>query len=606
MKVKISTANASKKTLHHLPSTHLTTQDVGQICPINILPTTPGDVFHIDLTQLSQSVPTAVKTFGAFYLRTFAFFVFYRVVFFKFEDFLSQSVDSSIDSAFPPFTLWHIYHAMFGMEGTVGTDVSFSSTTFAQLESRDTGTFGNGIDAHFIVENPDVPQEDFKFRLTSKGRFLFKILVGLGYEIPLYLKSNELSHINNFRYSLLPLLSFARFFYDWVYPSSYVNQQGFGYLFDNNFSTNDRDLLIKILDVFFVPMEQDFFNSLWLKPNNVSAGSTRSPEHTVTFDSSTTLKIGANNNSAYVRQKNSDYTSSPFESTSMTSESLRWLENLSDFVVRNQIGGQRFREWMKAHFGFVTAPQDSHRSTFLKSFNDSLNFSAVTATSDSGSTLLGDRAGVGNSQGHGKMKFEALEHGFLMFASMVVPSTGYYQGMKPWCGEISSPFDFYTPELDNVGMEAVPYRQIFSSYQRPEDSNALPVTRLNDAFGFAPRYTAMYKIGYDYLSGDFRLRSRNTNLDAFHTFRDVLWNRTSDNQLANDAQFKQADSQYDRIFAVNPIEEQQYDNPMYDKIETMYLFDVKKYSSQLSVGDSMPIFNKSGRDVTLDNQGQQL
>lgn len=105
-----------------------------------------------------------------------------------------------------------------------------------------------------------------------------------------------------------------------------------------------------------------------------------------------------------------------------------------------------------------------------------------------------------------------------------------------------------------------------------------------------------YKVGYSYLNGDFRLPSRNVAAGAYHTFRNVLYGRSN---LALDAQFMQADNQYDRVFAYNPLNQDE----SYDKIESLFLFDVTKYSNMLSIGDSMPIFNKSGRDVTIDNGG---
>lgn len=607
-KIQISTSNRVKKNRHYLPTTTVLTQDVAQIAPINILPTTPGDVFNIDLNMVSQSVPTAVKTFGAFHLRTFAFFVPHRVVFPRFEDYIARSADSSIDTRPFNFSWYNLMREVVGIS-LVG---SSSSPELTFISSKYVYQTTNSVcDFDFSSWASDDSEYTGRFNFTAKGRALMKILQGVGYEIPKKLlkqasTSEMLYAILNYEYDALPLLSFGRFFYDYVYPSSYVTQQGFGFLFDGVAQMSVTEWLPKLLDLFFVPMEQDFFTSLWLRPNSKALGSGAQDVGSQTFS----LDSNPNNNLYVSSSPSRSDVSVRQNSTSqsdftLSASSLRWLESISDFVIRNNIGGTRFHEWMKAHFGFVTAPEDSVRSVFLKASNDSLNFSGVVANTGTETQLLGDRAGIGNCQGSMKLKFEAKEHGFLIFASMVVPSTAYYQGTKPWCRKISSPFDFYTPELDSVDMAPVPYSAVFSSYDRAGvDELAIQPTRLNDAFGFAPRYAEKYKVGWSFLNGDFRLGSRNVGKDAYHTFRNVLYGRDAQHRLGLDAQFLQADNQYNRIYAVAP--EASDMEQLQDKIESIYLFNTVKYSSQLSIGDSMPIFDKSGRDVNIENGGTQI
>ena len=72
--------------------------------------------------------------------------------------------------------------------------------------------------------------------------------------------------------------------------------------------------------------------------------------------------------------------------------------------------------------------------------------------------------------------------------------------------------------------------------------------RPNGVFGYAPRYTFGYKIGHDYLTGDFRLDSRNVGMSSFHTFRllDTPENKTP---LVNSLSFRQIGNEYDRMFS---------------------------------------------------------
>lgn len=610
-KIKISTANGRKLNRHYIPSVVLTTSDVGSLQPVNIVECNPGDHVVVEYSQFTQTQPTAVRTFGSFNLKTYAFFVPIRTCWRHFEDWMVKTPDTSIDiSSSPSFTLDRLLSELVGLSvsssdgkwllhNTVYGDlVSYSPSETADWSLEDAD---NNVHVDFAIYR-SIPSgasgsEYVGFNFNSRGRLLMKILTGLGYEIPrrLHLRTDGTSvPILNQSFSFLPLLSFARIFYDWIYPSSYVQQQGFGSLFD--LDSWESVSFSRLLSLFFVPMEQDFFTSLWLRPNEkaLGSGSLDVGEHVFKDGVYNTgsLRGISSNESTLLEQVSSD------KSLVLSSDSLRWLESISDFVVRNNIGGTRFHEWMKSHFGWVSSEQDSNRSVFLRRFYSSLSFSPVTASTGTDSQLLGQTAGNGVSNGGGKLKFEAKEHGYLIFMHMVTPVVAYYQGIKPWCKAVGSRFDFYTPELDAVGMEPVSRSEVFNSYESFSDGFYIPQSSYNNAFGFAPRYADRYKRGNSFLNGDFRLGSRNSDMQAYHTFRDVTYNRKN---IALDAQFMQSDNQYNRVFAY-PLTGNTGDSAR-DHLETLFTFDIVRYSTASSIGDSMPIFNRSGRDVSLDNGG---
>lgn len=621
-KINLSTANGRKLNRHYIPSVTLTTSDVGSLQPVNIIECNAGDHIDISMSQFSQSQPTAVRTFGSFDLKTYAFFVPMKTFWHRFEDWLSRSADASLEaSEAPNIGLMQIYADLFGFTGFDNEQdlYDWGPTDYCKVESialssNWTYTFienayGHIYDALIIMNPYDSPSDTvlFGIKLNAKGRLLMKIFRGLGYEIPMradfagYVPSGgvanaKLHPFESVQWNAGPLLAFARVFYDYIYPSSYVQQQGFGFIFDKtSWDFYEEDLLAKLLKIFFVPMSQDFFNSLWLRMNSKTPGADRLLDPVpVGYGGNSSMFAFANELSTGLQNSSSS------DPLNITSYGLRWLESMSDYVIRNQIGGTRFHEWMKSHFGWVSSEQDDNRSVFLKSFSSSLNFSQVVAQSGTDSQLLGQTAAIGQSNGNGRLKFEAKQHGYIIFVHMVVPQSAYYQGVKPWCKRLGSQFDFYTPELDSVGMEPVPRSEVFMSYDRMQDIDIAPPKNLNAAFGFSPRYADRFKRGNSFLNGDFRLSSRNADLDAYHTFRNVLYNRKN---LALDAQFMEADNQYNRIFAY-PLTAS--DDVQRDHIESMFIFDIKRYSTASSIGDSMPIFNRSGRDVSLDNGGTQL
>lgn len=628
-KMNISTASPSKKAAFYVPTKHLTTLSLTDFRPTNIIPVRAGDRVHVNYFQKSYTKSLAVPTFGSFKIKTFAYFCPWRVIWRGYEGFISNTVDTTVPKTPISFELRDLMEILLGayVEGNsdyVGEyeikEGTMPSTVFDQLSPNEVypNTHDFEVMYNFERSGSNTIIEIRCFNLNARGRRLFNILESLGYQLPtrysLYVlpwEATSSAQIGNewandpnwFLLKLkdaLPLFAFGRFIYDYVYPSQYVQQQQFGMLFEtDSFEvTQAEQWLTKLLDLVFVPYEQDFFTSLWLKPNSVGTGtgaSIQSMANIANGAGSNVLSLLSSEDYTTIRQSSSGQT------PTITSYSLRLLESISDFCLRNNIGGTRFHEFLKSHFGFVTTDQDHNRCTYLKSWVDTVNFTPVTSTGEGDNILLGERAAKGDSSGNGSLRFEASEDGFLMFVTMVVPVTAYYQGEKPWCEALTSRFQLYTPELDSVGLEPVPRSAVYASFDAPDASKKVNPASLNDMFGNCPRYARYYKVGHDYLTGDFRLGSRNNNLEAYHTFRDVLYGRDN---LALDAQFLSADNQYDRVYAQHG--ESAEIGSFEDKIETLFLFDVTKFSNMLSIGDSMPIFNKSGRDVTVDYQGTQI
>ena len=619
-KINISTAKRTKKNKFPIPTRTITTLDFGRLCATNVIEVTPGDVIKTNYYQETQLASLVSNTYGSAFIKTFATFVPYRVVWNTFEQYMTNSKDSTLELECPRFSYYTLYRILFGLKFQEVFEVTqkiyeefgawvpdFYSTEYASFEykraavdSLETDAFKHAQDFVF-VQNHEIDTGSINYyscKLNTKGRWLVHLFESLGYKLPRVVfvaGNNNDSFYSQYR-SALPLLCYVRFMYDYVFPSQYVQEQGFAYLFEN-IGAIDSDALEDIFKLLFVPYSEDFFTSLWSYPNAVSVSTADQNYRRMSAEQSgLRLQLLSNGYGNQLQQEDST------KLMTLTSFGLRLLESISDFSLRNQIGGTRFHEWMKAHFGFVTAPQDSTRSVFLKSFSDEVNFSPIYAqTAVQGYQNLGAKAGIGNSKGAGKLTFEAKEHGLLLFVTMVIPSTGYVQGEKPWVKNVDSPFDFYTPELDSVGTEPIPRSRLYMDYDSfGRLKYGAPIGNINGVFGFAPRYADRFKHGQDFLHGDFTLGSRNVNMQSYHTFRDVMFGRTN---LALDAQFLQADNQFDRIFASDPTTE---NGDSYDKFISLFVYNTTRYSNMLSIGESMPIFNKQGDDVTLDNTGTSV
>lgn len=500
-----------------------------------------------------------------------------------------------------------------------------------------------------------------QFVLTEKGRYFYHVLQALGYSINWNLADNT-------QFSLLPLLAYARAMYDWIYPAQYVMQQGFGSLFKSsswtqnlysssapnnlgltpiepyslrysyaqyfpggNSSTNISLVVSTLASLFeslellttlmFSPAAQDFFTSAWLQPNSVA----QDQFDVLSVGGSTTqlgASVGGNNPNLTLdsvratSQATGVFMYTPnSESSGMNQASSalhRLMTSLSDYMLRNNIGGSRFLEYMKSHFGYTTEVQRLQYSQFLKSWSHELNIQDVTATTGTDTQLLGEMAGKGFISGSDGMTFSADEHGFLIFLSSIVPRTGYYQGRKPWTMRKMSNLDFYTPEMDSVGLEPIRVDALVSDFVGggTTNSNNTYYPAPNGIFGFCPHYAHEYKHGHDYLTGDFRLNSRNTGLDSYHSMRTLGYVPDESSVTEDlfpypelDASFMQITPYaYDRIFAEDPTQGDSH----YDHFIVIFRYQVDAYRDMLSISDSMPLFDGKGRTTSVEMNGHSL
>ena len=642
MKIKNQSAVVERKNRIPFDIRHITTMGVSDTRVTGIVKMEQGDRIFGNITQFSRLSPLVAPTFGNFNIRTHAFWVPLRVIWHHYGEYVGQSVDTTFNAIKNPINfslaqLWTcLKHGSYLGAGDyvdyVGQDTDLSTDDYDNCDLR-------------VVEvdsNNAVVLAGYNF--TALGRMVWNNLQSLGYGLPQMifgLKQSDsaatgysaavalfpggLEEYIEYNYNIYPLLALGRVFYDWIYPSAYVTQQGFGYLFTDQLYTSwlgyPSETLSHVFDMLINCYDREFYTSLWQSPNRVAAGSQNNismlsldtavdsngdPSATATTRPLNFVKSGSAANLSSPMNGNS-----PSTYNALTDHALRWLESLSDFVLRNNLGGTRVRDYFKSHFGFTPSSilddQSSHIRTFTSpvTIQDVTNMSAGTVLDGSGNTtnnVLGEQGGKGVSSGASTIKFEASEAGFILFVSSVVPSIGYYQGQKQFTRAINSPFDIYHADFDGVGMVGVPRRSLFSQYRTIVDFAKVPLNTLKNVLGYAPNY-AEKKIGYDFLTGDFLLNSRNRGLESYHTFRDVLYGR---NNLAIDRQFMTVDNQTQRIFAYTGQQNDQGLYEQYDKIFTFFSFSFTRYTDQKSLSESMPFFNKEGKDVDVEYEGTQL
>lgn len=555
---------------------HITTMDFSRPIVSNFLPLTRGDSVHIRLNQFMRLSPLAVPSYGNFKLVTRAFFTPMRILSSNWLDFRAQ-VKGSVDRNLPWTTVSRIVSTIVDNYTIVGKSTSYDFVLHGS----------SGI-AYYI--------------LTDKGRAFVSLLNSLGYEFNFCLGDRT-------GVSLMPLLAYLRVFYDVMYPSRYLDASIWGPLFTLYSYTEESDaqiILTSFEDTLNVFYENDFFVECWksfnsvngLNPiNNIDTGNVTFPDLSSGGTKRSIVISPDSSQARSVLDTTNSYTSG------LSSYGHRLLDALSDFVLRNNLAGSRFLDYIKSHFGYTTSSEKEQYTQFLGSYVHNTNIMDVTSTAETSGTdgdVLGAQAGKGYINGDGKLSYDCKEDGYILFVTMLMPSYGYYQGLKPWCLHKTSPLEYYTPEMDSLGNEAIPNCFVYSDYKDDslfhggENSGGKPLS----IFGFAPRYAFEYKTGHDFLTGDFRFLSRNVGLNSFHTFREIA-PPTPSKPLVQGISFATIDNQYDRVFSSN----YQGDNSInYDHFIGYFQFDIKVYSNMLSISQSLPFYNDEGREVTVNKQ----
>lgn len=217
-------------------------------------------------------------------------------------------------------------------------------------------------------------------------------------------------------------------------------------------------------------------------------------------------------------------------------ENLRKATKLQRFAEKSMTGGGRYFELLWNNFGIRPTDETLQRPQYLGGGVQPVLISEVLQHSDpsgASSTALGTQAGHALSAGgSNRVRFLAKEYGYLMCITSIMPDTLYWQGL-PRQFDKWSRFDYYFPDFDNLGEQAIKTQEL---YYTPNDASE---------FGYLPRYSE-YKTSVNEIHGDFR---ELTKLGYWHSGRDV-----SSNHVLNGDFISTKDNPTDRLFAVDQSE----------------------------------------------------
>lgn len=572
---------------------HVTTMDFGIFQPVHYRHPIKGE--HLNLSGIGtvRPFPLACPTFGRLRCNVHHFYVPWRVVFPQYDSFYNDTIavnaenSSLIDSA--PYIL--------------NSDISGAFT------SSDLNPYATEIHDDSVVED-FIDFDGNRYRFTSLGKFCYKILESLGYEI-------NFNKNDNVQLSALPLLAYAKIFIDYYANQSYLDSQdviSIKKLLAYNdpvtpLHVNAFDLGLIFNLIRYCQYEQDYFVGAWdnpFAPNSQQYSA-------ITFND---VVSGASISNLIQNEDGSAGTpvmisgaSSPFDQASVIGTQYLHdaLKAITDYSKRHQLAGATNINRTLAQYGLGVNAMKIDRSIHLQGSSFDIETGAVFSTANTAQagqvSTLGDYAGNGFGKGVSDFDFKVEELGIQITIASILPSGGYFQG----CDENNMHvhrFDFFTPEFDQLSTQILRKREVYVSrdgrYGTVNDT-----VEYDKAFGHVGRY-GEYKRSRNWVSGDFRCPSRFLGGDAWHLmrqFNDYSFTNKIIGQNHSLEFTRYLDSaSYRRIFAFSGYSKDFDNDPFYAEFH----WAVGSYAPCHGLFDNYEFETEGNKKVTLESNGAVL
>lgn len=162
---------------------------------------------------------------------------------------------------------------------------------------------------------------------------------------------------------------------------------------------------------------------------------------------------------------------------------LRLAFQIQRWMEMNARGGSRYTEFLRAHFGVSPRDERLQRPEYLGGSKTPILVSEVLQTSSTDAvTPQGNLAGHGISvSGANICKYHATEFGMVLGLMSIMPRSAYMQGInRQWLRRTK--YDFYFPEFAHLSEQGIENAEIYATGE--ETSNT-------GLFGYQGRYNEM-------------------------------------------------------------------------------------------------------------------
>lgn len=242
-------------------------------------------------------------------------------------------------------------------------------------------------------------------------------------------------------------------------------------------------------------------------------------------------------------------------SLGITINDLRMANSIQRLYERDALGGSRYIEVIRSHFGVISPDARLQRSEYLGGMRHQINMSQVLQTSATNDVSpQGNASGFSMTVGsNGSFVKSFTEHGAIIGLVVCRVKHSYQQSIERFWSR-KRRFDFYWPELENISEQAVLKKEIFANTYNPDAPISPNVDSNNEAFGYQSAW-ADYKYHPDLVTGAFR-SNYDQSLDVWH-YADYFEGDNSD--FVVDQEFMwETPANIDRTLAVSSEVEDQF------------------------------------------------
>lgn len=404
-----------------------------------------------------------------------------------------------------------------------------------------------GISSADRAANSGTPMEGFTnaffdtrkvrvvFKLSSFGKRLRKILIGLGYDV---------NFQNDDIVSILPLIAFYKAWWDTYAPQRYKNfyetaawkliqttmQSSSAAVMTGNlytgtstpqvtffrqfisdlgtcFATDKMDVISAATDRYYgqANTTTDTSGHTELQSEILQAihNAIYSPGTSVSTDvygadgSLNTILANMSDTNVQTTPAGGIGIKAQYDQHMFTQPQINALKKAYIMLNKSSVAGMKVEEILRA-LGYGDYVEEC-KGKFIQGSADNVKISDVVATAATEDAQLGQYGGRGLGLSNLQFSFNAREHGYLIVISAIVPESGYVN--SPAVENEAISFDkMYNPELDGLAFEAIEKKQIAGTPLVNDPT-------YSQTFGFLPTYT-QWKYMSNKANGDFSLNSR--------------------------------------------------------------------------------------------------
>ena len=381
------------------------------------------------------------------------------------------------------------------------------------------------------------------FKLSSFGKRLRKVLIGLGYNFNLQ---------DSTVVSMLPLFAYYKAWWDTFAPERYRNfyetncwrlinlsmeraaSSKFGDLYYTNsnfrtyymgfmselgslFATERLDAISAATDAVFGSTNTTTAANGW--ETDIRATIEDTLDYVTNYESGVGAKYDTGTYNIFFKQ-GAFGNGNPGNNSALNNMALNWDNSLGSwdltqpqidalkkaYVVLNKasVAGMKVEEILRS-LGFGSYVEEC-KGRFINGSDDFIKISDVVATAATTDAKLGQYGGRGLGVSDFQFSYQTKEHGILIVLSCVVPETGYVNGPNRELEAFS--FDrMYNPEFDGLAYEAVEKKNLGGA-------GVINDASCTDTFGFLPTYS-QFKFMSNKANGDFSLHSRKNAMTPY-------------------------------------------------------------------------------------------